>query len=273
MSKRPTTDLFPPLCVDFPCHTQSMAASNRLDWQQNLSPLSILPFIKQGLVVKVKFSPAFFKRPRGSRGRRPLASSRPLRRQAAKKPAKQRSAFCGSSAFAQRERPIPVISAARPAKKDAPAPKNFGTRAPARFVVPPKFKAARISHENTRSGGSKCSHGRLARCLLWPPWYGEGAVGVSAPAPPLSFLRAERGAFSAAPLSGDRLAGLLLRRLCGERVDCIRFFRKCQAMGRVEGLTMYRQSRSPRARPSTSISAVAMLLAKGMLFWSHRREM
>ena len=38
-------------------------------------------------------------------------------------------------------------------------------------------------------------------------WYGEGAVGVSAPAPPLSFLRAERGAFSAAPLSGDRLTG------------------------------------------------------------------
>lgn len=37
-------------------------------------------------------------------------------------------------------------------------------------------------------------------------WYGEGAVGVSAPAPPLSFVRAERGAFSAAPLSGDRLA-------------------------------------------------------------------
>nr|WP_325185331.1 hypothetical protein [uncultured Oscillibacter sp.] len=36
---------------------------------------------------------------------------------------------------------------------------------------------------------------------------GEGAVGVSAPAPPLSFLRAERGAFSAAPLSGDRLPG------------------------------------------------------------------
>jgi hypothetical protein len=35
-------------------------------------------------------------------------------------------------------------------------------------------------------------------------WYGEGAVGVSAPAPPLSFLRAERGAFSAAPLSGER---------------------------------------------------------------------
>ncbi|WP_207636912.1 hypothetical protein [Oscillibacter sp. 1-3] len=44
-----TTDLFPPLCVDFPCNTQSMAASNRLERQKNLSPLHILPFIKQGL--------------------------------------------------------------------------------------------------------------------------------------------------------------------------------------------------------------------------------
>ena len=30
-------------------------------------------------------------------------------------------------------------------------------------------------------------------------WYGEGAVGVSAPAPPLSFLRAERGFSSEGP--------------------------------------------------------------------------
>ena len=35
-------------------------------------------------------------------------------------------------------------------------------------------------------------------------WYGEGAVDVSAPAPPLSFIQSERGAFSGAPLSGDR---------------------------------------------------------------------
>ena len=43
--------------------------------------------------------------------------------------------------------------------------------------------------------------------LAGPPlasWYGEGAVGVSAPAPPLSFIQAEQGAFSGAPLSGDR---------------------------------------------------------------------
>ena len=32
------------------------------------------------------------------------------------------------------------------------------------------------------------------------------------------------------------------------------------------GLTMFRQSRSPRSMPSTSISAVATLEAKGMLF-------
>ena len=50
--------------------------------------------------------------------------------------------------------------------------------------------------------------------------------------------------------------------------------KKYQARGReVEGLTIRRQSRSPRARPRTSISAVAMLLAKGTRFWSQRREM
>ncbi len=32
-------------------------------------------------------------------------------------------------------------------------------------------------------------------------WYGEGAVGVSAPAPPLSFLRPRQDAFSDASLS------------------------------------------------------------------------
>lgn len=75
-----------------------------------------------------------------------------------------------------------------------------------------------------------------------------------------------------APLWGSA-CGVLLRHLRGVCHQYMRFFEKSQAMGRVEGLTIYRQSRSPRARPSTSISAVAMLLAKGMLLWSHRREM
>ena len=44
-----TAELFPPLCVDFPCHTRSMAASNRLDRRKNLSPLCISSFINQGL--------------------------------------------------------------------------------------------------------------------------------------------------------------------------------------------------------------------------------
>ena len=57
------------------------------------------------------------------------------------------------------------------------------------------------------------------------------------------------------------------------RCDCMRFAGICQAMGRLEGLTIHRQSRSPRARPRTRASAVARLLAKGMLFLSHRREM
>ena len=42
--------------------------------------------------------------------------------------------------------------------------------------------------------------------------------------------------------------------------------------GLLLGFTISRQSKSPRSSPSTSISAVARLLAKGMLFWSHRRE-
>ena len=69
-------------------------------------------------------------------------------------------------------------------------------------------------------------------------WYGEGAVGVSAPAPPLSFLRAERGAFSAAPLSGDRLPGYCCGVSAVIEVDCRRFFGNCQAMGRVDGFTI-----------------------------------
>ena len=92
-------------------------------------------------------------------------------------------------------------------------------------------------------------------------------MGVSAPAPPLSFVQAGRAALSGAPLSVGPAIGVLLRHPRG-----MRFGEKCQAMGRLEGLTMQRQSKSPRARPSTSASAVARLLAKGMLFWSHSRE-
>ena len=47
-------DLFLPLCVAFPCHTQSMAALTPLDWQKNLSLLCISPFIKQTLVSTTK---------------------------------------------------------------------------------------------------------------------------------------------------------------------------------------------------------------------------
>ena len=140
-------------------------------------------------------------------------------------------------------------------KINAPAPQLWD-ESEFRFVVPPKFKARRTSF-----------------CLLW---YGEGAVGVSAPAPPLSFVQAGRAALSGAPLSVGPAIGVLRRHPHGISVassDCMRFWGKCQAMGRLEGLTMHRQSRSPRARPSTSTSAVAMLLAKGMLFLSHRREM
>ena len=97
-------------------------------------------------------------------------------------------------------------------------------------------------------------------------------MGVSAPAPPLSFVQAGRAALSGAPLSLEYCCGIRAVQM-NQQGDCMRFGEKCQAMGRLEGLTMQRQSKSPRARPSTSISAVAMLLAKGTLFWSHRREM
>jgi len=130
-------------------------------------------------------------------------------------------------------------------------PKAFGTRANIRFVVPPKF-------------GTQWSP--LASC------YGEGAVDVSVPAPPLSFVRDERDTFSDVSLSVDRYPEYCCGIFAVLYIYCMRWNEKSQAMGREEGFTMQRQSRSPRARPRTSISAVAMLLAKGMLFWSHRRE-
>ncbi len=68
-------------------------------------------------------------------------------------------------------------------KKQCSRPKAFGTRA----------KIASWCHPNS---GRKAPFGLL--------WYGEGAVGVSAPAPPLSFVQAGRGALSAASLSVGR---------------------------------------------------------------------
>ena len=73
---------------------------------------------------------------------------------------------------------------------NAPVPQALG-RERIRFVVPPKFKAQGASF-----------------CLLW---HGEGAVGVSAPAPPLSFSQAGRAALSGAPLSVGPAIGVLLR--------------------------------------------------------------
>ena len=58
----------------------------------------------------------------------------------------------------------------------------------------------------------------------------------------------------------DRL--LMLRHSGLNAIYCRGYAGKCQAVkGLVLGLTMLRQSRSPRARPSTSISAEARLLA------------
>ena len=82
-------------------------------------------------------------------------------------------------------------------KINAPAPQLWD-ESEFRFVVPPKFKAQGASF-----------------CLLW---HGEGAVGVSAPAPPLSFSQAGRAALSGAPLSVGPAIGVLLRHLRGTGV-------------------------------------------------------
>ena len=128
---------------------------------------------------------------------------------------------------------------------------GFWDESEKRFVVPPKFGA---------------------QCPLWPPFARGGRRGRFRPRS-AAVLRPGRPGRSqrCVPLCGPMI-GVLLRHRRGMN-DCRRFQPDCQAMGRVEGFTMHRQSRSPRARPSTSISAVAMLLAKGMLFWSHSREM
>ena len=68
-------------------------------------------------------------------------------------------------------------------QKNALSSQDFWDESENRFVVPPKF-------------GTQ-----------WSPlasWYGEGAVDVSVPAPPLSFVRVERDTFSDVSLSVDR---------------------------------------------------------------------
>ena len=87
-------------------------------------------------------------------------------------------------------------------------------------------------------------------------------MGVSTPAPPLSFARFRPKTLSAMRFSLCGGKWVLLRLLRGQ----VREKGDAYAMGLLVGLTMQRQSKSPRARPSTSISAVAMLLAKGILF-------
>ena len=79
--------------------------------------------------------------------------------------------------------------------------RSFWDESAVRFVVPPKFKA-----------------GGASFCLLRS---GEGAAGVSAPAPPLSFLRSGRAALSGAPLSVGPGSGVLLRHPRGAVWFCI----------------------------------------------------
>ena len=94
------------------------------------------------------------------------------------------------------------------------------------------------------------------------------ARGLSSPGPPAPL--AAQGRCS---LFGG-WAGYSCPVIAPSILYCMCFWGKCQGpyfSRRFLLLTMFRQSMSPRSMPSTSISAVATLEAKGMLFWSHRR--
>ena len=62
----------PPYCVVFPCHTQSMAASKRLVWRQNPSPVRHVPTMNTGSNISAcaDFRADFF----ASRGAKPQQS-------------------------------------------------------------------------------------------------------------------------------------------------------------------------------------------------------
>ena len=68
-----------------------------------------------------------------------------------------------------------------------------------------------LGRELTLRGATQI-RGRLPPLAFW---YGKGTVDASVPAPPLSFLRGRRDAFSIAPLSVRLRSGLLLRRHSG----------------------------------------------------------
>ena len=146
-------------------------------------------------------------------------------------------------------------------KENAPVP-YIGTRArKRRFVVPPKFRAA----------------GPLPQA----PCCGGVAAPVSRPAGSAVFGRArDRGALSTQrPLSVRRDSGYSCA-VMAVNGDMLPYFpQKVKAVGksyRAKGTRLgfmpMRQSRSPRARPWMSISAVATLVARGTECSSHRRE-
>ena len=96
-------------------------------------------------------------------------------------------------------------------------------------------------------------------------WCGKGTAPVSEPAPPVSFPRACRRPLSA--------VGAVSVRRCGRYSSGVNAVMPLdQTFSGVVGRRTVRQSRSPRARPWMSISAVATLVAKGTLCWSHRLE-
>ena len=124
---------------------------------------------------------------------------------------------------------------------------------PSRCMGRERFIASWCHPSSARRGALLCS------C------YGERAVDVSIPARKLSSH--SPAAARSQPMARLSAVRRTLRYSClvlavFPAIYCMGFLPECQAVkGVVLGLTMLRQSRSPRARPRMSISAEARLLA------------
>lgn len=127
------------------------------------------------------------------------------------------------------------------------------------------------------------SPGPLRRCLSPPPCrgYSQRGVGLRLSRPGLSSRRICQGkhtAFSiwqkflrSRPVAWRLPTHTLSVRRCGWYSSGVFAVVSCgQTFSGVVGLISSRQPKSPRARPWISISAVAALVAKGTLCWSHR---
>lgn len=140
------------------------------------------------------------------------------------------------------------------------------------FVVPPKFGAHAPSFlaevENPCDFGPEGLIRRLGRCpsrcaaseafSLWPPSLPAKRAGTASASKPVNLLSGKREA----AVSGAGNALFRENEALRGKKDHLRSVRL--------GLIISRQSRSPRWRPMTSISAVARFVAIGTLCISQR---